>query len=179
MNSIFDSMYSIPSSALLFAGLLICIIILFITKQNLTSKTTTTSSSAFTKATYAEFAESTVGVNIDMTKKYHVLTNLNTDGGGFYNVDDGTVDGQELVLIPDYQANPHNIYVYFQTTRLYYEGDLRFNTSSFHVFPFAYGYPDPAVTQSTRTACRCVWIIDSNGGHGTWMGDLETKTFLR
>lgn len=117
--------------------------------------------SSFTKQTYVSSGGSTSDVAIDLTKKCHVLEELD---GAVYTVADGTTDGQELIFVPQYHANPANIRVNFNTTKLYYDAETRWNTSSFEVNLFSPTDTAYAITQTMRAMARAIWVIDSDGG---------------
>ena len=125
------------------------------------------SGSGFTKHDYYASEGSTSDVIIDLSKKYHILADLNAHN---YVVNDGTVEGQELVFVPGHHANPANITVEFANAVLYYDAQTRFNKGNFVVFPWSTSDTEAAQTQHMRAQCRCVWLVD-HSEQGAWYLD--------
>jgi len=123
--------------------------------------------SSFTKQDYYASEGSTSDVIVDLTKKYHILWDLNAHN---YVVNDGTVEGQELIFVPGHHANPANITVEFANAVLYYDAQTRFNKGNFVVFPWSNSDTAAAQTQHMRAQCRCVWLVD-HSGDGAWYLD--------
>lgn len=129
--------------------------------------------SSFTRADYTSSAGSTSDVIIDLTRKYQALQNLD---GANYIMNDGTVEGQEIILVPNHHADPAQIKVEFANAVLYYAAQNRFNIGNFVVMPFSPDPTQPAITQTMRSMCRCVWILDHDG-NGAWYLDGGARDF--